>query len=108
MEGAMNATETVATEAKPTGEPKAARMERFNIVLLVDDSEWFDRFALEIREQNGAKVSRSEIVRAAIAGLRELHLRASERPSKFCPLVHARSESNLKMFAILAARLATD
>jgi|SRR5215469_4481127 len=108
MEVKMIATETVATEPKPTGKPKGARMERFNVVLPVDDSEWLDRFAWEIRDQNGAKISRSEIVRAAIAGLRELHLRAPEPPSKFVPLLTlARSGSDLELIAILAARLAT-
>ena len=100
----MNVAETVATEPKPKG----ARMERFNIVLPLDDSEWLDRIAWEIREKNGAKISRSEIVRAAIAGIRELHLQASERPSKFVPLAKVRSRSDLRMLAILAARLATD
>jgi len=106
--GKMNAAETVATEPKPTGKPKGARMERFNIVLPLDDSEWLDRIAWEIREKNGVKISRSEIVRAAIAGIRELNLQASKRPSKFVPLANARSGSDLRVLAILAARLATD
>jgi hypothetical protein len=104
MEGKMNAAEMVATEPKPKG----ARMERFNIVLRLDDSEWLDRIAWEIREKNGAKISRSEIVRAAIAGIRELNLQASKRPSQFVPLANARSGSDLRVLAILAARLATD
>ena len=103
----MNATEAAAVEAKTSAKPSGAPMERFNIVLPLEDSEWLDRFAWEIRQQNGAKVSRSEIVRAAIAGLRELHRRAPERPSKFAPLTQARSGSDLEMIAILAARVAT-
>jgi hypothetical protein len=101
----MNATEKAAVDT--SAKPSAGRMERFNIVLPLEDSEWLDRFAWEIRERNGAKVSRSEIVRAAIAGLRELHLRAPERPSRFVPLTHARTGSDLVCFAIVAARLAT-
>jgi len=103
----MNATQVMTVEQGTAAKPNSPRMERFNIVLPREDSEWLDVLAWQIRAQTGAKVSRSEIVRAAIAGLRELHLRAPERPSKFVPLAQARSGSDLELIAILAARLAT-
>jgi hypothetical protein len=81
MEGKMNVAETVATEPKPKG----ARMERFNMVLPVDDSEWLDRFTWEIREHNVAKVSRSETVRAAIAGLPRIASPGIGATLKICP-----------------------
>jgi hypothetical protein len=83
------------------------RLYRYNLLLADAESAWLDQLADEIRQANGAKVSRSEIVRAAIAGLRELYRLAPERPSKFVALTHARTGSDLALMTILAARLAT-
>lgn len=84
------------------------RLERFNIVLEPSDSEFLDRLVQEIRAVAGAKVSRSEIVRAAIAGLHELHRLTPEGgPSWLPPLNRCRSGSDLAVVAVLAARVAT-
>lgn len=48
-------------------------LERVNLMLTRADSAWLDGLANEIRSANGAKVSRSEIVRAALAAVQELH-----------------------------------
>jgi hypothetical protein len=41
------------------------RLERFNVVLSLEDTAWLDRLAGEIQTGTSAKVSRSEIIRAA-------------------------------------------
>lgn len=82
------------------------RLYRANIMLADEDSAFLDRLSDEIREHTGAKVSRSEIVRAAIAGIRELHRLAPECP-RFSPLTVARSGADLAIFSVLAIRLAT-
>jgi hypothetical protein len=82
-------------------------MYRYNLVMGDTDSNFLDQLAEEIREATGAKVSRSEIVRAAIAGLRELHRLAPDCPSRFPALTHCRSGEDLAMLTVLAARCAT-
>jgi hypothetical protein len=82
----------------------AERLERFNLVLSLGDIAWLDQLAAEIRAESGAKVSRSEMVRAALAGLRELH-----RLAPLCPtlaLHTVRSGSDLTVLAVLSARVA--
>jgi len=85
------------------------RLERVNIMLERQESEWIDKLAAEIHTSTGAKVSRSEIVRAAIAGLRELHRLAPARPSRLVPLLPLASCTGpaLGQMAVLAMRLAT-
>jgi len=83
------------------------RLYRVNLMLGDDDSAWLDQLAGEIRAATGADVSRSEIVRAAIAGLRELHhLTESDGASWLPPLTRAKRGSDLSMLAVLAARSA--
>jgi hypothetical protein len=84
------------------------RLYRYNLLLSDSENAWLDRLAEEILEQTGAKVSRSEIVRAAIAGMRELHhLTADGGASWFPPLTRGRSGADLAMLTVLAARCAT-
>jgi len=80
------------------------RLARYNVVLTASESAWLDRFAEEIHNTTNARISRSEIIRAAIAGLRELHRLGSECP--FPPLTTAVSGEILSMLAVVAARLA--
>lgn len=82
-------------------------MYRYNLVMGDSDSAWLDQFAEEIHAATGAKVSRSEIVRAAIAGMRELARLAPGCPSRFPALTHCRSGEDLAMLTVLAARCAT-
>jgi hypothetical protein len=68
------------------------RLYRYNLVLADAESDWLDQFAEEIHTATGAKVSRSEIVRAAIAGMRELNrLAVAGGASWFPPLTTSRS-----------------
>jgi hypothetical protein len=83
------------------------RLERFNIVLSLDDSAWLDQFAAEMLAGTGAKVSRSEIIRAALTTLRELHQSAPDCPARFLPLAQCRSSSDLALMGVLAVRWAT-
>lgn len=83
-------------------------MERVNIMLAPDESEWLDALVREIQAQNGGKVSRSEIVRAALAGMRELHSSSLKRPSKLVPFHLCRSGSDLMIIMMVAIRIATE
>ncbi len=83
------------------------RLERFNIVLSLDDSAWLDQLAAEMLAGSGAKVSRSEIIRAALATLHELHLAAPDCPARFMPLAQCRTASDLAMLGVVAVRWAT-
>lgn len=59
---------------KPGAVPmNGERLERVQLMLSRELSEWLDRLSVEIREKTGAAVSRSEITRAALATLREVH-----------------------------------
>ena len=55
-----------------TSSTTAERMSRYNVVLSNGESAWLDALAVEIEAATGAKVSRSEIVRSALAGMRKL------------------------------------
>ena len=81
------------------------RLYRSNIMLGDEDSRWLDQLAAEIHTATGAKVSRSEIVRASIAGLRELHRLAPECPSRFVPLATCNG-TLLAQMIVLAVRWA--
>lgn len=84
----------------------AERLERVNLMLGKDESEWLDELAAEILAATGSKVSRSEIVRAAIATLRELHRLAPACPARFIPLSSCKSGSELVVLGVLAVRWA--
>ena len=86
---------------------KEQRLERVNLMLGRDESAWLDQLGAEILEQTGAKVSRSEIVRAGIATLAELHRAAPSCPTTFVPLSTCKSGSALAQMGILAVRCAT-
>jgi hypothetical protein len=49
------------------------RLERVNLMLAQGESEWLDSLGRQILEKTGVKVSRSEMVRAGIRTIRELH-----------------------------------
>ncbi len=49
------------------------RLERVHLMLSPELSKGLDELAVEIRGRTGASVSRSEITRAALSTLRELH-----------------------------------
>jgi hypothetical protein len=83
------------------------RLERFNVVLSLDDIALLDSLAAEILAETGAKVSRSEIIRASLAATRELHQIAPSCPARFVPLAQCRSGSELAMLGVLAVRWAT-
>ena len=83
------------------------RLERFNIVLSLDDIAWLDQLGEEIEASNGAKLSRSEIIRAAIATLKELHKWAPRCPTKLLPLAQCKSGADLVMAGAIAMRRAT-
>jgi hypothetical protein len=86
----------------------SGRLYRVNLMLGDDDSAWLDQLASEIEAATGAQVSRSEIVRAAIAGLRELHhLTAAGDVPGFPSLTTCQSGRDLAMLGVLAARCAT-
>jgi hypothetical protein len=78
------------------------QLERVNFMLSGEESEWLNQLAAEIRQQTGASVSRSEIVRAAIAALRELHRFCPQ--SQFGALTAAKKGTDLRVLATLAIR----
>jgi hypothetical protein len=83
------------------------RLERVNVMLSRQDSSFLDQLSEEITAKTGAKVSRSEIVRAGIAGMRELH-RLAPVCSRFVPLTSCRSGADLAILIIVALRHAAD
>jgi len=85
-----------------TGEDLA----RVNLILSREDSVFLDKLAREIDDRVGARVSRSEIVRASIAGMRELHRLAPLCPSRFSPLATCKNEMALGVQMLLAIRAA--
>jgi hypothetical protein len=82
------------------------RLERVNLMLTRDESDRLDQLAAEILAQTGAKVSRPEIVRAALSVLRELDRLAPACPTRFVPLHTCRSDADLAMLSVLTARWA--
>ncbi len=83
------------------------RLERFNVNLMVEDSEWMNHLSAEIFARSGKKVTRSEIIRSALATLQELHQLAPRRPDRFTALEDCTSERQLTQMGILAIRWAT-
>jgi hypothetical protein len=83
------------------------RLNRYNLLLADAESAWLDKLCEEIHTQTGAKVSRSEIVRAAIAGIRELHRLSPECPSRFGAAHSLQERCGLAIALILAIQWAT-
>jgi hypothetical protein len=81
-------------------------LERVNLMLTRDDSAWLDTLANQIRENTGAKVSRSEIVRAALSTMAELHRLEPMFPAWLMPLHTCKTERELAVAGILAIRSA--
>ena len=81
-------------------------MRRVNLILSREDSVFLDKLAREIDDRVGARVSRSEIARASIAGMRELHRLAPLRPARFSPLADCKNETALAVQMLLAIRAA--
>ncbi|HTX36452.1 MAG TPA: hypothetical protein VME43_15590 [Bryobacteraceae bacterium] len=81
-------------------------LERVNLMLARRDSAWLDSLANEIRVNTGAKVSRSEIVRAALSTLAELHRLAPMAPTRLIPLHSCKSRDELALAGTLAVRRA--
>jgi hypothetical protein len=86
------------TTPENTSGDVSSRLGRVNLMLTRQDSAWLDQLANEIRSTTGAKVSRSEIVRAALSMLREL--------DRLAPLCSCKSGDNLAAMGIVAARKA--
>lgn len=86
------------------GRVTAGSLERVNLMISREESAWLDQLAAEIRTRTGAKVSRSEITRAAIATLRELH-RAGDA-ARFGSLVDCKSGADLSVLGVIAIRRA--
>jgi hypothetical protein len=49
------------------------RLERVQLVISREQSDWLNELSGEIKQRTGAHVTRSEITRAAISTLREMH-----------------------------------
>ncbi len=82
------------------------RLERFNTVLSLDDIAWLDQLGAEILATSGAKLSRSEIIRAAVSTLKELHRWAPSCPEKLFPLAQCNSGADLAIAGVIAIRVA--
>jgi hypothetical protein len=76
------------------------RLERVNVMLSPADRTWLDQICEEIRV-GGGTVSRSEVTRAALAMLRELHTLMPEM------LRQCGSGVDLEVVGIAAVRLAS-
>ena len=81
-------------------------LRRVNLILSRADSDFLVQLGREIDKRTGAKVSRSEIVRASIAGMRELHRLAPLCSARFSPLAKCKSETDLAVMLLLAIRAA--
>ena len=79
-------------------------MKRVNLILSREDSAFLDKLTREIDDRVGARVSRSEIVRASIVGMRELHRLAPLFPARFSPLATCKNETELVVQMLLAIR----
>jgi len=92
-------------KAKRDMENKEA-LKRVNLMLSRGDSEWLNAVATEIQQNTGATISRSEIVRAALATMAELHGLATRFPGQFMPLRCCKTGEELAVSGILAVRRA--
>ena len=86
--------------------PNENALERVNLMLARKDSAWLDTLANEIHVNTGAKVSRSEIVRAALCTMAELHRLNPMAPSRLIPFHSCKTRDELILAGILAARRA--
>jgi hypothetical protein len=77
-------------------------LERVNLMISREESAWLDELSNEIRARTGAKVSRSEITRAALATLRELH--RQNDAFGFGALADSKSGDELGILGVLAIR----
>jgi len=84
-------------EARTNGD---GRLERVNAMLSLRDRTWLDQITAEMHA-TGADVSRSEIIRAALAAFRELHRIAPHL------MQASRSGTELKSIGIAAMRSVT-
>ena len=82
------------------------RRERFNVVLGSEDVAWLDQLSAELLASNGGKVSRSEIIRAAVATMKELHKWAPRCPAGLIPLARCKSGTDLTLAGVVAMRRA--
>lgn len=57
---------------KKLGHTESGEFTKFNISLSSDTELFLDRLKLEIREKSGARISRSELIRAALRYVRNL------------------------------------
>jgi hypothetical protein len=81
-------------------------LERVNLMLTGADSAWLDQLANDIRTATGAKVSRSEIVRAALETMREIQSSAPMGvPSLLC-LSSCKSATELAERGVVTVRVA--
>lgn len=79
-----------------------SKLIRVNLMLSREDSDWLDEFAEEVRHKTGARLSRSEIVRAALAALRELN--ALGRCGEALPIEQVRDGVELAGMSVLTLR----
>lgn len=79
-----------------------SKLIRVNLMLSREDSDWLDQFAAEVRHKSGARLSRSEIVRAAVATLRELQ--ALGRRGEAPPIEQVRNGVQLAGMSMLTLR----
>ncbi len=91
---------TEALRGDPCG--SGSRLIRVNLMVSSQDSNWLDEFAHGVRRVTGGRVSRSQIVRAALAGLRELDRIAASGGA--LPLKEARNGAELVALTILTIR----
>lgn len=88
-------------------EQNSKALERVNLMLTGADSAWLDQLADDIRTNTGAKISRSEIVRAALETMREIQSVAPTEgvPSLLC-LSSSKSATELAQRGIATVRVA--
>ena len=99
----MNVEQIEQEQTPAAAEATGETLQRTNLMLTKGESEWLDAFAAEILATGGAKVSRSEIVRAALVGLRELH---KSRAGIFADMGLVKQPSHLEFMTLVAARAA--
>jgi hypothetical protein len=78
------------------------RLERVNLMLSQEENAWLNQLSDEIKQQTGANVSRSEIVRAGLAAIRDLH--SIGAASRLGALTAAKNGSELRVVAVMAVR----
>jgi hypothetical protein len=79
-----------------------SQLVRVNLMLSAQDSAWLNEFSEEVRHLTDGRISRSEIVRAALAALREVRTFASREG--VLPLEQASNGAQLIAMTVLAVR----